>query len=296
MKGSKPTGKRSLVFRPVCEEDLHLIPSRLEMSLEDVNARWYDQAEIKEFKDQARYISRKLRADFCAQHCPSKVSFPLEEALEVRLRTAVQEVMALAVANDCPPSPTPPEETLSSLEDCDFFLRGLELRVCPERQLMKRIALRSVLKKQEKNKEDTEGLGHLARRLSFWASSLAYDAAIEDARVAAWQDCSHDPKSCNVTACLNPCCAILPTAFVATVDDAAAHLAEIAGASEGSSVRKRRKIAHQISNQFGAMDRKLAVTSADHVHARGMTLLDSNKSSELSDETMPSICRLEIRA
>jgi len=68
---------------------------------------------------------------------------------------------------------------------CDYFRRGLEHKICLERQFKKQVAIRSILRYHKEHKHDGAGLCRIAKRNSRWAKSVALQTGIEDAKDAA---------------------------------------------------------------------------------------------------------------
>jgi hypothetical protein len=120
---------------------------------EEENHRvWYTSSELVMMKNEVRALSRKIRDDHLYQHGGV-------------LRTIH--------------TPTPTISNRTSFNDCTANTRGLELRLCKNRQMNKSLAIWGTLKAQNRN-NDPQFIAMISQKCTAVAKELAISVAVRD--------------------------------------------------------------------------------------------------------------------
>lgn len=106
---------------------------------------WYQRTDLNKFKKEARFLSRRLRS------CDAVMEQPL---LDTRLDVAME-----AAGNEC--------------------ARGLEHRISMERQKNKYLAMRAIIKAQQRY-QTPEQLAVVASKCTAWAKEVALCTGYQD--------------------------------------------------------------------------------------------------------------------
>jgi len=181
--------------------DVHFIPSRQDMTTDEHCRLWYPESIIEDFKYKARTVSRSLRshdqAASCTKRTTSKYDNPMNDGNFLQSCGSAPATSQLAITLNKQKQ----EELLQSQQrvkhhkmyadkstppsQSDFFRRGLEHRICLERQLKRHVATKSILRYHKEHKHDAHCLSLLAERHTRWAKSIALQTGIQDAKDAA---------------------------------------------------------------------------------------------------------------
>ena len=184
---------KRVTFDVIRPSDVHYI---LSDDCESKEKIWYSENELSEFKYQADIISNSLRGCdqmvSCNQCKPSKlllstdrkdpkncggVSPPITRFLNKMIQSELLRAERVKHSRLY--------ESFSRPSPDDYFRRGLEQRICLERQLRKALAIKAILKYHKAHKMDSLELSLEAERRTRWASSVALQAGIQDCKDAA---------------------------------------------------------------------------------------------------------------
>ena len=138
-------------------------PQQVDSEDDRLDKIWYNAAELAVFRDEVRIMCRDLR-----------------------VRVSVAAAQECEQAGIHYSSPTVPKEDTHDNHACSMAFsaqtRGLESRVCMERQRRRYLATKCVVRAQ--SRLSFERLADLSFRCTRWASELAQAEAVQDYRDA----------------------------------------------------------------------------------------------------------------
>lgn len=189
--------EKRVTFGVVHPHDVHFISSRRDMPKDEHCKIWYPESKIDDFKYHARTLSRTLRSHDTSPSCSQCITskHPMDdgsipECCGTALPTSQMAIALNRMRQQELSQPSRPSldhgcSQLTPPSQCDYFRRGLEHRICLERQFKRHVAMKSILRFHRDNKSNSPGLSIVAKRNTRWAKSVALQTGIQDAKDAA---------------------------------------------------------------------------------------------------------------
>eukprot|EP00934_Nitzschia_sp_Nitz4_P001251 Nitzschia sp. Nitz4//scaffold197_size40390//792//1646//NITZ4_007509-RA/size40390-processed-gene-0.0-mRNA-1//1//CDS//3329540460//1251//frame0 len=160
-----PSRKRKRVHFAEAPPVVCFIRIRTSMSEEEKRDLWYPTSDLDDFKTEARNICRKLRVE----------STPTTQVMDEPMSHPCGIPSSPNTANGDPPSArhSPPPTLIES------HTRGLEHRVCLNRQRQKHLAIRCTLKAQKRS-SCPDFIASISERCTQWAKVMAHEEGVRD--------------------------------------------------------------------------------------------------------------------
>ena len=164
---AKSTRKKQVTFAAPHTVQAIPISSQLDqLRDEEIPSIWYDGIELWEFREEARTLCRQLRVAIAASYVPSTEGAKSKVVHNGATLMAMMAKMGNTKSNN------------NNDDDDVETPRGLEYRVCQERQRRKGLVGKLIV--QSQRQMDSNQLAALAHRCNQWAARTAHDEATLD--------------------------------------------------------------------------------------------------------------------